>query len=238
MSDIMEPPGTPQPTPEIQDGPNPPGRTSGSRQRALTIGVGAAVIAVIVAGSLIVTAARSGDDTTAPPGPGREQPKPPVTAPPSGAAPPTAPPTYRAVLKPCDVVDASAIARRLGPPQETQDRSTPVGRTMIMRCSIRYVGYVFSAQIDIMDDGTGEAMFEGLRQVQQEQTQVNALPGIGTAAYTYTDPLTGPHLVTYDANLYMSLALASLRSAGVPGDVTTELAEVAKATLARMRGPA
>ncbi|MDG4803607.1 hypothetical protein [Micromonospora sp. WMMD980] len=73
-----------------------------------------------------------------------------------------------------------------------------------------------TVRADLGDTDSGQVMYEGLRQVQQSAGPVVDIAGLGSAAYTYTDALTGVTVVTYDANLYLTVSAVPLRPGADP----------------------
>lgn len=84
--------------------------------------------------------------------------------------------------------------------------------------------------------GSGRLMYEGLCQVQQGSSPVTELAGIGTTACTYTDSTTGVTVMTYDANLYLTVTAAPLRpGADLPEGLVAGLGSAASSALTALR---
>jgi hypothetical protein len=90
--------------------------------------------------------------------------------------------------------------------------------------------------IQMSSDGASVAdYYQGLRGVSSKQTQLSAVSGLGQDAYTYEDT-SGPHLVAYDNNLYLSYAvvLGGLPQSSVPSGVIGAEVASAHATMDKM----
>jgi hypothetical protein len=82
---------------------------------------------------------------------------------------------------------------------------------------------LISLEITTSKIGSTQAFYEGMRAVQQKSTAVTDVPGVGQQAAVYTDPDTGPHLLAYDGNLYLSIALIPVNNAATEQLDTQEL---------------
>ncbi|MEV4637158.1 hypothetical protein AB0J80_07375 [Actinoplanes sp. NPDC049548] len=154
---------------------------------------------------------------------------------PASAGVDAAPKTYQAPAKGCDGVDTSALDKVLG---AVKSRRESVSKTKVLAsamCSVTYASHVLNVHIDISENGAGEIMYQGLRGAQSKQSPVTDLPGVGSGAYSYTDPLTGPNVAAWDGNLYMNVNLGSLTSSTGAEQATEALPKVVSATLAKMR---
>ncbi|WP_416903527.1 hypothetical protein [Micromonospora echinospora] len=155
------------------------------------------------------------------------------TPPPVGA-------TYRHVEKLCPVLNLSALAASFGPVTNGRDEVRETGSgTSNMTCSATAGrlpdGIVVVVMATIGAPASGRLMFEGLRGVQ-DAGPVTDVSGLGAAAYTYSDELTGTHVVTYDNNLYLTIAAAPLRpGAALPRDLVDRLTTVAHTALSGLR---
>jgi hypothetical protein len=78
-------------------------------------------------------------------------------------------------------------------------------------------------------------MYEGLGRVHDETATVRDLASLGAGAYAYTDAV-GSHVVTYDANLYLTLTVAPLRVNANPDPALVEpTSRVAASALSALR---
>jgi hypothetical protein len=199
------------------------------------------VRAALLAGTLAVTLA--GCTAT-----GNNIPEPGSSA--SGSAPPTvAVPTstpalarYKAVGKPCSVIDLAPVETVLGKDagEIAPQSSRSLGPVTIMRCNRSLgtfqTGGPVLVQIDIMTSLPAEIQYTGMRGVEQKSTPLTDVAGLGQGAYTRIDPRTGPHLVVYDGNLYMVIAVGGSQHTGAAAPQLLDAAvQVARHTLAALR---
>jgi len=149
---------------------------------------------------------------------------------------PSKPPVYRATGDLCARVDHSALAAVLGPLRSTRSGSAPTGTRT---CSFQFGSTVpipVEVSIQLASGGASLASsYQGLRGIEEKQTRLTPVTGLGQDAYTYEDT-TGPHLVTYDNNLYLSYAvvLGALPQASLPSGVVGAEVASAHATMARL----
>ncbi|MEU1238478.1 hypothetical protein ABZ399_30360 [Micromonospora aurantiaca] len=156
------------------------------------------------------------------------------------AVPPSTATLYRPIDALCPKLDLRAVADIIGPVGSRQDTSRTSGSTANLTCTATVGrlpnGVVMTVHVDIVEPDSARLMYEGMRQAQQDAGPVTDLPGVGAAAYTYTEESTGFNVVTYDANLYLTIAAAPLRlGAALPGDLPARLTAVATSTLAALR---
>ncbi|WP_232236683.1 hypothetical protein [Micromonospora globosa] len=156
------------------------------------------------------------------------------------AVPPSTATLYRPIDALCPKLDLRAVADIIGPVGSRQDTSRTSGSTANLACTATVGrlpnGVVMTVHVDIVEPDSARLMYEGMRQAQQGSGPVTDLPGVGAAAYTYTDESTGFNVVAYDANLYLTIAAAPLRlGAALPGDLPARLTAVATSTLATLR---
>src|SRR5262245_22389034 len=169
-------------------------------------------IAVVLASAVLMIAGCSGGST------GSKTPSATQTA----AAPATSargPGTYKAVDNLCDAVDTAAMADLYPSATPSDHRNNKVGAITSMNCGVvldagqRHAIMLVTAQV-FPDADSAAATYEGLRGV--ETNTVTDLPGIGAAAYTYADPLTGSHVVARDGNLYLTVGMKAQDSVASP----------------------
>lgn len=156
------------------------------------------------------------------------------------AVPPSTATLYRPIDALCPKLDLRAVADIIGPVGSRQDTSRTSGSTANLACTATVGrlpnGVVMTVHVDIVEPDSARLMYEGMRQAQQGSGPVTDLPGVGAAAYTYTDESTGFNVVAYDANLYLTIAAAPLRlGAALPGDLPARLTAVTTSTLATLR---
>ncbi|MFC8849711.1 hypothetical protein [Micromonospora sp. NPDC057141] len=157
-------------------------------------------------------------------------------------APPTtaAVGSYQAEDKLCPLLDQSRLREAFGKVTIAQDQIRTMSGAQVMSCTLTAGhfadGLVVSAIAEVGSTGSGREMFENLRQVQMGDGPIVDIEGTGAAAYTYVDDLTGTHLVTYDGNLYLTLAAVPLEpTATVPNDVIDHLTRLADSVLSGLR---
>jgi hypothetical protein len=79
-------------------------------------------------------------------------------------------------------------------------------------------------------------MYDGIRRITDGDTPVRPVPNVGASAYTYYNTEIGTYVVTYDSNLYLSVAWVS----GLDQPRTTDpelsdlLAQVCRQTMANL----
>jgi hypothetical protein len=148
--------------------------------------------------------------------------------------PSPSPPVYKATANLCGRVDHNALSAVLGPlKSSTGTPGTGGGGTVVARsCSFHFgttTPIPVEVSIRVATDGSSVASYyQGLRGIEDKQTRLSTVSGLGQDAYTYED-VTGPHLVAYDNNLYLSYAvvMGALPQSSVPSGVVG--AEVASA---------
>jgi hypothetical protein len=143
------------------------------------------------------------------------------------------PRVYKATGNLCERVDHNSLTAVLGPlKSSTAQPGTGGGVTVTQSCTFRFgTGLPIPVEVSIQMAANGASVasyYQGLRGVEEKQTQLSAVSGLGQEAYTYED-VTGPHLVAYDNNLYLSYAvvMGALPQSAVPSGVVG--AEVASA---------
>ncbi|HEY0534276.1 MAG TPA: hypothetical protein VGD29_22045 [Actinoplanes sp.] len=146
---------------------------------------------------------------------------------------PSKPRVYRATGDLCGRVDPNALAAVLGPLKSRRTAPGVGGTSVATRsCTLQFgtsVPIPVEVSIQLATNGASVApYYQGLRGVEEKQTQLSTVSGLGQDAYTYEDA-TGPHLVAYDNNLYLSYAvvMGGLPQSSVPSGVVG--AEVASA---------
>ncbi|MEU2612623.1 hypothetical protein ABZ570_13755 [Micromonospora sp. NPDC007271] len=166
---------------------------------------------------------------------------------PASASHPSSPATrpspavsYRPVNALCTRLDLRTVADLVGQVGAPQGRSRTSGNSANLACAVTVGrlpdGVVVTVRADIGAPDSGRLMYEGLRQAQEASGPVTELTGLGAAAYTYTDKATGVTVVTYDANLYLTLTATPLRlGADLPGDLTAGLSAAAASALTALR---
>ncbi|WP_244235952.1 hypothetical protein [Micromonospora inaquosa] len=148
---------------------------------------------------------------------------------------------YRRIDKACEVLDPAPLREVFGEPGYQQDEVRQVGTTANMTCAMALGkspgGAVVTLLATVGGPASGHIMYEGLRGVQQDSGPMSDIAGLGAGAYSYTDELTGTHVVVYDNNLYLTLGAAPLRpGAAMPGDLVDRLTRVASAALSGLHG--
>jgi hypothetical protein len=151
---------------------------------------------------------------------------------------PTPPPTYKSSGNLCDQIDTNSLAAVLGPLKQNQAQPSSGGGTVIGQSCTLHFGPSIPVEVSFQMATNGASVadyYNGLRGVEEKQTQLSQVSGLGQDAYTYEDQ-TGPHLVTYDGNLYLSYAvvLGGLPQSSVPSGVTGAEVASAHATMAKL----
>jgi hypothetical protein len=155
-------------------------------------------------------------------------------------APAPSPRVYRATGDLCARIDHTALAAVLGPLKSS--RSTPGvggGTVTAKSCTLHFgttVPIPVEVSIQLAPGGASVGgYYRGLRGIEEKQTQLSTVSGLGQDAYTYED-VTGPHLVAYDNNLYLSYAvvMGGLPQESVPSGVVGAEVASAHATMDNM----
>jgi hypothetical protein len=149
-------------------------------------------------------------------------------------SPHTSRPIYRADNDLCAHIDHDGLSAVLGPLKSTQSApGVAGGPSMVAQSCTFHFGTTqpipVEVSIQLSTDGASvSTYYEGLHSVEARQTQLSDVSGLGQSAYTYEDT-TGPHLVAYDNNLFLSYAvvMGGLPQSEVPSGVVG--AEVASA---------
>ncbi|MEV4708182.1 hypothetical protein [Actinoplanes sp. NPDC049316] len=144
----------------------------------------------------------------------------------------------------CSALDDTRLIRELGTDAGGlgQPRFSDTSTSSIATCNHQYGGAgmrsLVSLEVMTSKAGSAQAFYEGMRGAQQRATPVTDVPGLGQQAAVYTDPTTGPHLLAYDGNLYMSIALIPVNSAATEQvDTQRLLVACARDVLATLRQP-
>jgi hypothetical protein len=149
---------------------------------------------------------------------------------------------YHTVAKPCDATDWQPLENILGPVvADAAQRSTAAGPATVMSCGVRLgnIGHrgVATLQASVMNDSSAVVMYDGIRHVMQADTELTALPDLGQAAYSYVDNVTGPHVTTYDGNLYLTVSWANVGVSPTVSikDIITGLVGVCRKTMDNLK---
>ena len=146
---------------------------------------------------------------------------------PAPEAPQSAPPTlsrqrggdYVNTRDACNTLDGALFTSKLGVDAGNlvKPRFTDTSISSLAHCDREYgpagLRTLVSLKIMISKIGPAKPFYEGTRANQQKSTPVTDVPGVGQHATIYTDPTTGPHLLAYDGNLYLSIALIPVNNA-------------------------
>jgi hypothetical protein len=149
---------------------------------------------------------------------------------------PSKPRVYQATGNLCDRVDHNALSAVLGPLKSSHSAPAVGGA---QSCTYQFgttVPIPVEVSIQLAPGGASVASYyQGLRGVEEKQTQLSTVTGLGQDAYTYEDT-TGPHLVAYDNNLYLSYAvvMGGLPQSSVPSGVVGASVASAHATMDKL----
>jgi hypothetical protein len=154
---------------------------------------------------------------------------------------PPPPPVYRATGNLCVQVDHNALAAVLGPLKSSKGApgtGTGGGTVVAQSCTFQFGATPIPVEVSIQlatDGSSVSSYYQGLRGVEEKQTQLSTVSGLGQDAYTYEDA-TGPHLVAYDNNLYLSYAvvMGGLPQSSVPSGVVGAEVASAHATMSQL----
>ncbi len=202
-------------------------------------------LAVFVCGPLLLAACDRG---TSPTTTGTPASQPPAAGSPAASGSPVpqaAPPVvYKLVDDFCltlalDRLDA--VTQLWNQVRSPTPKKHAAGSTAILSCTGTLAGgsapkVTFHVTADVSSSGVPMAyQFEGLRREQERQGHKTAdVPGVGTAAYTYTNDL-GPHVEAYAGNAYIAASMKPYDSAAkLPTDVVDRLAAICKAAFEKL----
>jgi hypothetical protein len=119
----------------------------------------------------------------------------------------------------CSTLDHARLTGALGVDAGNlgQPRFSDTKTSSIADCDHQYgpagMRSLISLEVVTSKEGSVQGFYEGMRGAQQRSTTVTDVPGVGQQAAVYTDPTTGPHLLAYDGNLYLSIAVIPVSSA-------------------------
>jgi len=178
----------------------------------------------------VLTGCRAEPRAPAGPSPGSAT----VASSPVPSATPGADRTYQPVRDACAPLDQRVLTGALGPDAGNfgTPRSDDNSFAVFARCQRQYgtagSRRLVSVEIMTVKHGTAQPYYQGMRRAQQQTETLIDIPGLGSGAYRYTDPDTGPHVVVYQANLYLSMSLIGrLASGNDPTRTATGLLEQA-----------
>jgi hypothetical protein len=232
----------------------PPVRDAAGEPRAATSprpGSGRARVALIVGGIVVVVVlAAIGTAFAVKSGGGLAVGSPATTTPGSGADPTTAGPdpvdagVYQAPGNLCEQADFSPLR----PTFDTLDELTPHGTStaelIVAGCDgatgNEQVNGALSFAVQVSADPTAlSGVFDEDRSAAVAHGKVTAITGIGTKAYSYTEPgQVGLTVKLYDANMIMSLSWTpEKRTDAIPGGLSDTLIDTCRATLRLLRRP-
>ena len=158
----------------------------------------------------------------------------------SSAAPAAAAPgVYKIDKKPCASLDLTAVQDLAGKPKEMRpDKPYESAISQMSHCNVTFKEYLLQGEINYFKTDSAKVMYDGLRGAVEKDTATTDVPGLGEGAYTYLDAATGPHVVAYDGNLYLSLQMGVLQfGRPKPGaEVFDPMIGVLKGTMAKLRG--
>ena len=183
---------------------------------------------------LLLGAAGCGsEDAASPAAAGSAAPAPSSAAPAGGA-----PGVYKTVSKPCASLDLTTVQAFAGKPKEVRpDKPYESAISQMSHCSVAFKEYLLQGEINFYKTGSAQTMYDGLRKATEKDTVTTDVPGLGEGAYTYLDSGTGPHVVAYDGNLYLSVQMGGLQF-GRPNlgpEMFDPMIGVLKGTMAKLR---
>ncbi len=152
-----------------------------------------------------------------------------------------APSTYRATGDLCGRIDQASLSATLGKLVESKPGPvTPGGLVTQQTCALQYGEPAARIPVEVSiqlatNGGSVADYYQGLRKVAQSNGELTPVPGLGQDAYAYTNGI-GPHLVTYDRNLYLSYAVVTgaLPPEKVPAGIDAAEVTSARATMAAL----
>ncbi|GII22566.1 hypothetical protein [Planosporangium mesophilum] len=195
------------------------------------------VIVIVLAGMLAGACGGTGHGRSG----GNRSPRPSASASPETSQSPF---VYTPVDDLCATVDLSALSSRF--PKQTQTRHDSYNSpySSDMRCSAMLEASDSARGLVQMlvnltpTPSTAAAQFQGIRPSHQRTAKDGKLTDIqnlGQRAYVFVDEGLGPKVVVLDGNLYMTIVWSSHGPEGTPADITTLLANVCRATMAKLR---
>jgi hypothetical protein len=97
---------------------------------------------------------------------------------------------------------------------------------------------VANIEVDVLSGSSAEFMYNGLRKALRPDYQLAPVSNLGRAAYSYVDPVTGPHVAAFDGNLHIIASLATLADSALAtttAKIITALAKVCQQTMDHLR---
>jgi hypothetical protein len=153
---------------------------------------------------------------------------------------PPKPRVYQATGDLCSRIDHNSLSAVLGPLKSSSGQPAAAAASVVRQsCTLKFgtsIPIPVEISIQMATDGASVATYyQGVRGVEEKQTQLSTVSGLGQEAYTYED-ITGPHLVAYDNNLYLSYAvvMGGLPPASVPSGVVGAEVASAHATMSQL----
>lgn len=161
----------------------------------------------------------------------------------SSPSPPATPPTYTMPANLCTAVSDEAFAdiAPATPPKTQEMARTQTPRHSSSTCVITLGSLdhavLVSVGVDLFTDTVGaQGNYEGFRGVVfKDYPAARDVTGVGTAAYFFSDPTLGPHLVVQFGNAHIGVAAVAVGgSEALPSDVESRLVATANTTLNKL----
>ncbi len=158
-------------------------------------------------------------------------------------SPPSKPPTYTMPANLCTAVSADAFAdlAPAAPPKTSEKARSQTSQHTSSTCTVTLgtldQAALVSVGVDLFTDPLGaQSQYEKFRaSMFKDYPEAHDVTGVGTAAYSFTEPAGGPHLVVHFGNAHMGVSVVHLDSGKtLPSNVENRLIATAKATLAKL----
>jgi hypothetical protein len=172
----------------------------------------------------------------------------PSATPALSSGPPSGPSTssthiyrYTSTQRGCDLLNLDAVPTALG--DDAGNLVSPnyeeTSVAYFARCDRQYGApgdrSLASIQIMVVKDGDAQFFYDGLHKQDAKNYTIAEVPSIAAAAYTFTDPQTGPHLTLYDGNCYLRISINQIVHHSVSSSTITGLmSDIARNALAAM----
>lgn len=152
-------------------------------------------------------------------------------------------PKYAMPANLCTAVSADAFADLAPstPPQASERGRTQTARHTSSTCQLTLGKLddtvLVNVGVDLFTTDFGaQGNYEGFRGVVfKDYPGARDITGVGTAAYYFTDPKRGPHLVVHFGNAHVGVSAAAIdASKPLPSDIETRLITTATTTLNRL----
>ncbi len=145
--------------------------------------------------------------------------------------------TYHKVDNLCQVTKFDELGKVK--PNTARYDNNDAATLLTMQCTVQLQsqapGQVQQVVVIALIDTTGRDLGAGFASERQNAKQATDMPGLGSAAFFEPDYIGGPRLLTYQANLQLSVSYFTTNPASRPPDIATRLKGVASSVMDGLR---